>query len=361
MQDSTNSAPRIDLRSDTVTKPTQAMLDRMVRAELGDDGRGDDPTVKDLEALAADLLGKEAGLFLPSGTMSNQVAILSHAERRGEVIAEAGCHIFRSEMGGLSILANLFPRPLGGDSGALDIGSLQDTLRPPEIAANSLGTVLVCMETTHNGAGGTVLPLDHMARVHAMCAGLGVPVHLDGARLFNAAVALGLPVRDLAAHADSVTFCVSKGLSAPVGSVLTGSARFIARARGYRRMLGGNMRQAGLLAACGIVALEQMVDRLQEDHANAKRLARGLKSIDPALVDPDKVETNIVMVDVRSTGSSAQSWIEALAAYDIAVAAARPGIIRFVTHRHIGAEDIDRVIAAFRDLYAARPPRLFAA
>jgi threonine aldolase len=358
---SANTAPLLDLRSDTVTKPTQAMLERMVRAELGDDGRGDDPTVKELEALAADTLGKEAGLFLPSGTMSNQVAILSHAGRGGEVIGEAACHVFRSEMGGVSLLAGLFPRPLPGERGAIDIASLEAALRSPEITADRLGTALVCMETTHNAAGGTVLPLDHMRRVRALCAQKGVPVHLDGARLFNAAIALGVPARDIAAHADSVTFCVSKGLSAPVGSVLTGSAAFIARARGYRRLLGGNMRQAGLLAACGIVALQELVDRLAEDHANARRLAQGLHAVDSGLVDPATVETNIVMADMRATGSPVQHWLDALVKYEIAAAPARAGIIRFVTHRHIGSADIDRVIAAFRDLYVTRPPRLFAA
>jgi threonine aldolase len=360
MQGPANAASRIDLRSDTVTRPTQTMLDRMMRAELGDDGRGDDPTVKELERLAADTLGKDAGLFLPSGTMSNQVAILSHAETKGEVIGEASCHIFRSEMGGVALLAGLFPRPLPGNRGALDIDSLKAALRRPEMTSNRLGTVLVCMENTHNAAGGAVLPLDHMNQVHALCAQLDVPVHLDGARLFNAAVALGVPACDIAAHADSVAFCVSKGLSAPVGSVLTGSVEFIARARGYRRLLGGNMRQSGLLAACGIVALEQLVNRLHEDHANASRLAQGLQAIDPSLVDADAVETNIVMVDLRATGCSAQSWLEALSRYEIAAAPAGPDVIRFVTHRHVGAADIDRVIGAFHDLYAVRPPRLFA-
>ncbi|MDI3470707.1 MAG: Low-specificity L-threonine aldolase [Pseudolabrys sp.] len=356
-----NTVPLIDLRSDTVTKPTQTMLDRMVQAELGDDGRGDDPTVKQLEALAADRLGKEAGLFLPSGTMSNQVAILSHAGRGGEAIGEADSHIFRSEMGGVSLLAGLFPRPLPGTRGAIDLASLEATLRPPEMAANRLGTALVCMETTHNAAGGAVLPLDHMRRVYGMCAQKGVPVHLDGARLFNAAVALGVSAREIAAYADSATFCVSKGLSAPVGSVLTGSAAFIACARGYRRMLGGNMRQAGLLAACGIVALEQLVDRLAEDHVNARRLAQGLHAVDDRLVDPAAVETNIVMTDMRATGSPVQSWLDALAKYKIAAAPAQSGIIRFVTHRHIDGADIDRVVAAFRELYATQPRRPFTA
>src|SRR5215475_8565039 len=226
------AVPTVDMRSDTVTKPTSAMLERMVRAELGDDGWGDDPTVKELERIAAQRLGKEAGLFLPSGTMSNQVAILTHAQIKGEVIGEATWHIFRSELGALSIVAGLYPRPLPGKRGAMDVDMLQSSLRSPEMTANALGTAVVCMETTHNAAGGSVLPIGHMREVYGLCVHRGVPVHLDGARIFNAALALGVAASAIAAHADSATFCLSKGLSAPVGSVLTGRADFIGRARG---------------------------------------------------------------------------------------------------------------------------------
>ena len=221
MPEISNAVPLVDLRSDTVTKPTPAMLERMMRAELGDDGRGDDPTVKELEKVAAERLGKEAGLFLPSGTMSNQVAILTHARIKGEVIGEATSHIFRSELGGLSLIAGLYPRPLPGKRGAMDTDSLRSSLRPPEMTANALGTAVVCMETTHNAAGGSVLPLGHMREVYSLCVHRGVPVHLDGARIFNAALAQGVPASAIAVYADSVTFCLSKGLSAPVGSVLT--------------------------------------------------------------------------------------------------------------------------------------------
>jgi len=354
-----STAPFVDLRSDTVTKPTPAMLERMMHAELGDDGRGDDPTVKELERVAAQMLGKEAGLFLPSGTMSNQVAILAHARSKGEVIGEATSHIFHYELGGLSIVAGLYPRPIPGERGAMDIDSLRLSLRSPEMMPNALGTAVVCMETTHNAAGGTVLPLAHMREVFGLCQRHRVPVHLDGARIFNAALVQEVPVSTIAQHADSATFCLSKGLSAPVGSVLTGSTDFIRRARGFRRMLGGNMRQAGLLAACGLVALEQSIDRLAEDHVNARRLADGLYRIDRSFVDPNEVETNIVMIDVSQTRATANRWGEVLAGHGVLASPATTSVIRLVTHRHVSEADIDRAVGAFRDIYTSKV--LFAA
>lgn len=361
MPELVNAAPAIDLRSDTVTKPTPAMLDRMVAAELGDDGRGDDPTVKELECVAATRLGKEAGLFLPSGTMSNQVAILTHAASKGEVVGEVSSHIFRSEMGGLSLLAGLYPRPLPGRAGAMDLAALDAYLRPPGMTPNALGTALVCMETTHNAAGGAVLPLDHMRDVYTASRQRGVPVHLDGARIFNAAVALGVTASAIAAFADSATFCLSKGLSAPIGSVLTGPLAFIERARGFRRMLGGNMRQSGLLAACGLVALEQSIERLVDDHRNARRLAEGLHLVDPHLVDPADVATNIVMVDVGRSAADAKQWTAVLSDYGVLTAPASKTVLRFVTHRHVDPAAIDRTVTVFEDLYRARPATLFAA
>jgi threonine aldolase len=349
--------PVIDLRSDTVTKPTPDMLDAMVRADLGDDGRGDDPTVKALERTAAERLDKEAALFLPSGTMSNQAALLAHARVKGCVIGEASAHIFRSELGGLSLLAGLYPRPIPGHRGAVDMEAFRSALSAPEITPNALGTAVVCMETTHNWAGGCVLPLEHMRDVHGLARKRGVPVHLDGARLFNAAIRLGVSAAAIAAHADSVTFCLSKGLSAPVGSVLTGSAEFIQRARGFRRMLGGNMRQAGLLAACGLVALEQMIDRLAEDHTHARQLAEGLAAFDPSLCNPGDVETNIVMVEVGSIAGTAQQWSNALAAHGVMTAPATSSVLRLVTHRHIGSAEVVRTIDTFRRMLSEARPR----
>jgi threonine aldolase len=356
-----NAALAVDLRSDTVTKPTPAMFERMVAAELGDDSRGDDPTVKALEERAAARLDKEAALFLPSGTMSNQVAILSHAALKGEVIGEASSHIFRSEMGGLSLLAGLYPRPLPGRAGAIDLAALDACLRPPGVTPHAVGTAVVCMETTHNAAGGAVLPLDHMRDVYAASRQRGVPVHLDGARIFNAAIALGVTASAIAAFADSATFCLSKGLSAPVGSVLAGTRAFVERARGFRRMLGGNMRQAGLLAACGLVALDQSIERLADDHRNARTLADGLHRIDPHLVDPGEVVTNIVMVDVSRSAADARQWMEVLRDYAVLTAPASKYVLRFVTHRHIGPPEIERAVAVFREIYQDRPTTLFAA
>ena len=341
----------IDLRSDTVTKPTLAMMEYLARAELGDDGRGDDPTVQRLEKMAAERMGKPAGLFVASGTMGNLIGVLANTARSGEVIAEASSHVLRSEMGGVATLAGLYPRGLRGQRGAMDIGLLRQQLRAPGLRPHLLGTALVCLESTHNAAGGAVLPLRHMADVRCLADEFGVPIHLDGARIFNAAVALGIEACEIAVYADTVTFCLSKGLSAPVGSVVTGSHEFIARARGFRRMLGGNMRQAGLLAACGIVALEQMVERLKDDHINARALAEGLHRIDPGFTDPSLVETNVVMVSLPDSANNCEHWLAALRNHGVLAATARPHVLRLVTHRHIDAAAIPQVITAFAAIH----------
>ncbi|MCK1744692.1 hypothetical protein IVA80_28710 [Bradyrhizobium sp. 139] len=359
MQKFTAVGPVIDLRSDTVTKPTPAMFSRMASAELGDDGRGDDPTVKELERASATLLGKEAAVFLPSGTMSNHVAILAHSSCRGEVIGEASSHIFRSEMGGLSLLAGLYPRPLPGRAGAMHIDELEAWLRPPSLTSHSLGTAVVCMETT-NSVGGAVLSLDHMRDVCTKSWQAGVPVHLDGARLFNAAIALGVPASTIAAFADSATFCLSKGLSAPVGSVLAGSRLFIERARGFRKMFGGNLRQAGLLAACGLVALEECTQRLADDHLNARRLADGLHRVDPHLVNPADVATNMVLVNVGRSVADAEQWMRVLSDYGVLTAPVSTDRLRLVVHRHVDVSSIERVLIVFAEIYLTRPATLFA-
>ncbi|MEQ1775185.1 MAG: GntG family PLP-dependent aldolase [Burkholderiales bacterium] len=339
----------IDLRSDTITRPTEAMLESMREASYGDDSRDGDDTVMQLEALAANRTGKEAGAFMPSGTMTNLVAVLTHAQRGGEVLLESSAHILVSELGGVAGLAGMFHRGVQGVRGAMDIEALREKIRP--MTRNNLGTALVCMETTHNQAGGAVLPLAHMQAVHALAREHGVPVHTDGARLFNAAAALGVPASDIAQHTDSICFCVSKGLSAPVGSVLCGSKTYIERARTFRRMVGGNMRQAGPLAAAGIVALETMVDRLKEDHATAKRLAEGLHRIDASLVDPHDVETNLVRMDVRASGRSAAQWSADLERKGVRVSPASATTLRFVTQRHIGNADVDAAVNAVASLW----------
>lgn len=339
----------IDLRSDTITRPTEAMLEAMREASYGDDSRDGDDTVMQLEALAAERTGKEAGAFMPSGTMTNLVAVLAQARHGGEVLLEQSAHILVSEIGGIAGLAGMFHRAVPGKRGAMDVDALREKIRP--LTRNNLGTTLVCMETTHNQAGGAVLPLAHMKAVHDLAHENGVPVHTDGARLFNAAVALGVEAKQIAQYTDSVGFCVSKGLSAPVGSVLCGTAAFIERARTFRRMVGGNMRQAGPLAAAGLIALNTMVFRLRDDHATAKRLAEGLHRIDASLVDPADVETNLVRVDLAKSKRSAAEWSADLERKDIRVSPASATTLRFVTQRHVGNAEVDAVVNAFAALW----------
>ena len=339
----------IDLRSDTVTRPTEAMLESMREATFGDDSRDGDETVRKLEELAAERTGKEAGAFMPSGTMANLVAMLSHAQRGGEVLLEEGSHTLNAELGGIASVAGLFYRGVPGRRGAMDVDALREAIRP--YTRHHMGTALVWMENTHNRSGGAVLPLAHMQAVHGLARGKGVPVHLDGARIFNAAMSLRVPPKEIAQYSDSVCFCVSKGLSAPVGSILCGSAAFIERARGYRRMVGGNMRQAGPLAAAGIVALETMVNRLGEDHQTAKRFAEGLHRMDPSLCDPKDVETNLVRVDVRKSGRRAAQWSADLKQKGVMVAPCDVYSLRFVTHRHVSAPDVDATVGAFASLW----------
>src|SRR5205085_11659716 len=266
---------------------------------------------------------------------------LAHTGRGGEVLLDGDCHILRSEMGGIASLAGLFYRPIASKRGAPDLGVIEEHLAA-KLTANKLGTALVTIETTHNSAGGAALPLDYMAKLRALTAEKGVPVHIDGARVFNAAVAQGVPASEIAKHGDSVGFCVSKGLSAPFGSVLCGSADFIERARAFRRMVGGGLRQAGVMAAGGIVALESMIDRLAEDHRSAKRLAEGLHAIDPLLFDPRLVETNIVMVEVGHTSADAKAWLSALETAGLKCGAWSSHSLRLVTHRHIDDAAVDQ-------------------
>jgi threonine aldolase len=317
---------QIDLRSDTVTRPTETMQEAMRAAELGDDGREGDPTVRKLEQLGAARLGKEAALFMPSGTMTNLCSLLTHTSRGSEVILERTAHIIGYENAGMSLLGGLFYRPIAGNRGAMDTTALEFAFESG-LASKQLAPALVCMETTHNTAGGAVLPL-------------------DGARIFNAAVALNVDVAKIAAFGDSVCFCVSKGLSAPVGSLLCGTRAFIDRARHFRRMLGGAMRQSGIVAAAGIVALETMVERLSEDHDNARRLAAGLIGIDRTLVNAESIETNIVRVDISGSGWSAQQWVKALEVEGVATSDYGRSQLRFVTHRHIGAPQVEAAVAA---------------
>jgi threonine aldolase len=346
----------IDLRSDTVTHPTEAMQEAMRGAQLGDDGREGDPTVRKLEQLAAAKLGKQAALYMPSGTMANLCSLLTHTTRGTEVLLERTAHIISYENSGLSLLGGLFYRPIMGTRGAMDTTAL-DLAFESGLASKCLAPALVCMETTHNTAGGAVLALQHMAEVQRIAKHHGANVHLDGARIFNAAVALGVGADKIAVYADSVCFCVSKGLSAPIGSLLCGTSAFVERARHFRRMLGGSMRQSGLVAAAGIVALETMVERLRDDHANARLLAEGFQQVDATLVDAAAIETNIVRVDIAASGRSARQWVDDLLAEGIWTADYGRSQLRFVVHRHIGRAQVEQAVAAVRRVWErhARP------
>ena len=342
----------IDLRSDTVTKPTEAMYAAMARAELGDDGWRDDPTVLELERVTAAMLGKEAALFLPGGTMANLVAFMSHRGEGGEILGETRSHFAITEMGGVASVAGLSFRPIPGRRGAMDIDALTAAIRP-ESSTRGLRTALICVENTHTAESGAVLPLAHMAEVKKIAASNGIPVYLDGARIFNAALVLGVDAKEIAQHADSVSISLYKSLGAPAGSVLAGSADLIQRGLVNRKMLGGAMRQAGLLAACGLVALREMIHRLADDHASAKRIAVALADLDPRLIDAADVETNLLTVNVRHTGQTAEYWTAALKEHGVLVAALPPWQLRLITHRDIDAVAVDRTLTVFRELLSA--------
>lgn len=333
----------IDLRSDTVTLPTEEMREAMRTAPLGDDVFGEDPTVNRLEELAAAKLGKEAALLVPSGTMGNQVALLTHTRRGDEVILEADAHIVHYESGAPAVLSGVMLRPLPGRDGLLAPEQIEAAVRTPDI--HTPPTTLISLENTHNRGGGSVYPLATLQAIAAFGNARRIPIHLDGARIFNAALASGVPASAIAACADSVMFCLSKGLSAPVGSLLCGPAEFIARARRFRKMVGGAMRQAGIVAAAGIVALEKMVDRLEVDHANAKRLAEGLARIPGVLLDASQVQTNIVIFRLAPPRAAA-ALVRALTTEGVKALAVGPAAIRMVTHKDVAAADMDVAVAA---------------
>ena len=344
----------VDLRSDTLTLPTPEMREAMARAEVGDDVWEEDPTVKRLEAMAAERLGKEAGLFVASGTMGNVVSVVSHTRAGQEVVLDLDSHIFNYEVAGAAVIGSVQMRPVKTARGFLSPEQVREAIRPENIHLPPTG--LVCVENTHNRHGGTCCTPEEISAVAAVAHGASVPVHLDGARLFNAAVALRREAREFTRDVDSVTFCVSKGLAAPVGSVICGSAVFIARARRVRKMLGGGMRQAGVIAAAGIVSLERMVNRLAEDHANARTLAEGIARLPGLRVDLASVQTNIVILAVERAGGAAGSTVattdlvKGCAARKVKIHAIGPTSIRCVTHKDVDAEDIGRTLDAFAEI-----------
>lgn len=335
-------AKRIDLRSDTVTKPTEEMRKLMAKAEVGDDVYGEDPTVNRLEALAAGLFGKEAALFVTSGTQGNQVAIATWAGLGEEVIAEAESHIFYYEAAGISAIAGAQTRQIQGHKGVLQPADIERAIRKKDI--HQPRTALICVENTHNRAGGTVTPLDTLKEIASVAKRAQVPVHMDGARLFNAVVATGHKESAWAEHVDSIQFCLSKGLAAPVGSMLVGSREFIDRARVWRKRLGGGLRQAGVLAAPGIFALTNMVERLAEDHENARKLAEALASLPGCHIDMETVQTNIVIATFDFCDVSADQIVEALASEGVLVSAFGPKQVRFVTHKDVLSADVDAAL-----------------
>ncbi|MBV9710088.1 MAG: low-specificity L-threonine aldolase [Ktedonobacteraceae bacterium] len=344
----------IDLRSDTVTHPTPAMREAMYCAEVGDDVYGEDPTINRLQDLAAQRLGKEAALFVPSGTMGNAIAMLTHAGRGRAVIVGDESHIYRYEAGGVSTLggAPMWVVPTHAD-GSLDMEKVQAGIAD-ESDEHTAATSLVCIENTHNRCGGAVLTVEQVQAVSEVAHAHGIAVHMDGARIFNAAIALDIPVSTLVASVDSVMFCLSKGLSAPVGSVLVGSKEFIRRAHRNRKLLGGGMRQAGILAAAGIIALEQMVDRLADDHEHCKRLAYGLADYPQIEIQPEHAVTNILNFRLRNTQQEHLSEEETMRflrkahEHGVLMGPFGGGIIRAVTHYGIEQQHIGLALQSIR-------------
>ncbi len=336
----------IDLRSDTVTQPTDAMRKAMARAEVGDDVYGEDPTVNRLQEMAAALLGKRAALFVPSGTMGNQLAIRAHTQPGQEVIVESKSHIVRYEQGAAGALAGVQLHWVVGDRGIMTAEQVEAAIRPKD--PYSIQTGLICIENTHNSGGGTIYSLSTIERIRAIATTHGIPMHLDGARLFNAVAATTLPAATYAQHFETVSFCLSKGLGAPAGSMLVSSdTQLIERARRFRRMYGGAMRQSGILAAAGIHALEHHVARLKHDHDHAKKLARALQQIPAVRIAPQHVETNIVIFDVPDPRLAPADLVSQLKDHGVLIHAIGGRSFRAVTHLNISTKQIDEAAEVF--------------
>ena len=336
----------IDLRSDTVTKPTDEMREAMARAEVGDDVYGDDPTALRLQERAAEMFGKEAALFVPSGTMGNQIAVRLHTQPGQEVIIEERSHMFNLEMAGMAVISGALAHPIQCPDGIMDWNSIEAAIRPS--SSHFAQTGLIAIENTQNLAGGSVMSFESMQEITDRAHRKGLPVHLDGARIFNAAIVLKRDVAEIASLFDSVMFCLSKGLGAPVGSMLAGSRDFIERAVPVRRMLGGGMRQVGVLAAAGLVALEKMTARLHEDHANAQLLARGLAEIHGIKIDPERVQTNIIVFDVGESGQTPSVLVTELKRLGVLANAINSREVRMVTHKDVSRGDCEEALGVIR-------------
>jgi threonine aldolase len=340
----------IDLRSDTVTQPTDAMRAAMAAAEVGDDVFGEDPTINRLQEMAAALMGKEAALFVPSGTMGNLAAVLAHCNRGDEVILGDKAHTFLFEAGGIAALGGVHPHTLPNrPDGTLDLDEIKAAIRPDDI--HHPITRLIALENTHNRCGGVALSASYIESVGELAHRNGLKLHIDGARIFNAAAASGVEACTLASPADSITFCLSKGLCAPVGSLLCGSKEFIAHARRIRKQLGGGMRQAGILAAAGIVALETMIDRLNDDHLRARHLAEGLRRIPGLILDPGTPHTNMVFLSLDDdVPLDARQVADRLSQYDVRVGVVDRRRFRLVTHYWIDDAGVEQALEAFREV-----------
>jgi len=338
-----------DFRSDTVTRPTAKMRQAMTEAVVGDDVLGDDPTVLLLERLAAETMGKEAALYCPSGTMANSIAVKMWTNALEEVIVEERSHIYNMESTHMTFISGVTPRPVRSARGAMDPKDVVAAIRKPNV--HTPQTTLICLENTHNNWGGAVVPLENFKAMRKIADENGLKVHLDGARIFNASVAAGVPVKDYAGQVDSVQFCLSKGLSAPVGSLLVASRERIDFGRRLRKALGGGMRQVGVLAAPGIIALTEMVDRLKDDHARAKKLAAGISGLPGVAIDPATVETDIVIFGFEHPSISVTAMLEKMREKGI-LALAVSGGIRMVTHKDVGDEDVDRAVRTFHEILA---------
>ena len=338
----------IDLRSDTVTKPTPAMRQAMFHAEVGDDVYQEDPTVNRLEARAAEIFGKEAALFVPTGTMGNTIAIKLHTEHGQEVICESRCHILNYELAMMAWFAGVLTRPIATSRGILEWAAIEREIRP--LGPHWAPTGLIEIENTHNMGGGTVYPLTLIREIGAGAHARGLKVHMDGARVFNAATALGCAVAEIAAPVDSVMFCLSKGLCAPVGSMLVGTKADMDRGRLYRKRLGGGMRQAGTLAAAGLLALEEMPARLADDHANARWLAAALAEVPGIAVDPGAVETNIVIFDIAGTGLAPAEFSRRLQTRGVLMNGVSATAVRAVTHGDVSRAECEQAVAAAQEI-----------
>jgi threonine aldolase len=341
----------IDLRSDTVTKPTDEMRKAMARAEVGDDVYGEDPTVNRLQDMAANMLGKRFALFVPSGTMANQLAIRSHTQPGQEIIVESKSHVVRYEQGAAGALAGVQLHWVTGERGIMTAEQVEAAIRPND--AHSIPTALICIENTHNAGGGTIYPLSTIEKIRALAVRHGIPMHLDGARLFNAVAATTLPPTVYAQHFETVSLCLSKGLGAPVGSLLiSNDQRLMDRARRFRRMYGGAMRQAGILAAAGIYALDRHVARLKTDHEHAKKLARQLQHIPAIQIAPQHVETNIVIFDIVDDHRSPAELVAVLKEHGVLINAVGGQSYRAVTHLYITDKQIDEAVTVFGKVLA---------